>query len=43
VGASERNETKRRRWHRLVTRRARERFVFVDESGVNLTLARRYG
>lgn len=26
-----------------MTRRASERFVFVDESGVNLTLARRYG
>jgi transposase len=43
MGASERNETKRRRWHRLVTLRAIERFVFIDESGANLTLARRYG
>lgn len=43
MGASERNESKRRRWHQLVTERAAERFVFLDESGVNLTLARRYG
>ena len=43
MGASERNEVKRRRWHHIVTRFPANRFVFLDESGANLTLARRYG
>jgi transposase len=43
MGASERNEPKRRIWHHLVTLRSADRFVFLDESGANLTLARRYG
>lgn len=43
MGASERNEPKRRIWHRIVTHLAADRFVFLDECGVNLTLARRYG
>jgi transposase len=43
MGASERNETRRRIWHRVTTHLAAHRFVFLDESGANLTLARRYG
>jgi transposase len=43
MGASERDEGKRRRWHRLVRLRTIERLVFIDESGANLRLARRYG
>ena len=43
MGASERNEPKRRLWHRIVTHLPADRFVFIDESGANLTLARRYG
>lgn len=43
MGASERNEPTRRIWHRIVTHLPADRFVFVDESGTNLTLARRYG
>jgi transposase len=43
MGASERNAVKRRIWHRIVTHLAADRLVFVDESGANLTLARRYG
>lgn len=43
MGASERNESKRRLWHRIVTHLPADRFVFLDESGANLTLARRYG
>jgi transposase len=43
MGASERNEPKRRIWHRIVTHLPADRFVFLDESGANLTLARRYG
>lgn len=43
MGASERNEPKRRIWHRIVTLLPADRFVFLDESGANLTLARRYG
>ena len=43
MGASERNDAKRRIWHHLVTLRPADRFVFLDESGANLTLARRYG
>lgn len=43
MGASERNEPKRRIWHQIATRLPADRFVFLDESGANLTLARRYG
>ena len=43
MGASERNETKRRIWHRIVSNLDPRRLVFVDESGANITLARRYG
>lgn len=43
MGASERNAGRRRIWHHLVTSRSADRFVFLDESGANLTLARRYG
>lgn len=43
MGASERNERKRRIWHRVVSHLPADRFVFLDESGANLTLARRYG
>jgi len=43
MGASERNASKRRIWHRIVTHLPADRFVFLDESGANLTLARRYG
>lgn len=43
MGASERNEPKRRIWHRVVTHLSADRVVFGDESGANLTLARRYG
>ncbi|GAC1530030.1 MAG: hypothetical protein NVS2B16_37120 [Chloroflexota bacterium] len=43
MGATERNEPKRRLWHRIVTHLPADRFVFLDESGANLTLARRYG
>lgn len=43
MGASERSASKRRIWHRIVTHLAAERFIFLDESGTNLRLARRYG
>jgi transposase len=43
MGASERNEDRRRIWHRIVTKFDAGRLVFVDESGANITLARRYG
>lgn len=43
MGAAERNETKRRIWHRIVRSIDPHRLVFVDESGANITLARRYG
>lgn len=43
MGASERDDAKRRIWHHLVTLRAIERFVFLDESGANLRLHRPYG
>lgn len=43
MGASERDASKRRIWHRIVTHLPAKRFVFLDESGANLTLARRYG
>jgi transposase len=43
MGASERNEDRRRAWHRIVTNLDPTRLVFIDESGANITLARRYG
>jgi transposase len=43
MGARERNEDRRRIWHRLVRHLDARRLVFVDESGANITLARRYG
>ena len=43
LGASERNEAKRVMWHRIVRNIAAGRLRFVDESGANITLARRYG
>jgi transposase len=43
MGASERNEPTRRIWHRIVTHLPADRFVFLDESGAHLTLARRSG
>jgi transposase len=43
MGARERNERRRRIWHRIVSHLDARRLVFVDESGANITLARRYG
>lgn len=43
VGAAERDVVRRARWHRLAQRVDASRFVFVDESGANITLAPRYG
>ena len=43
VGAAERDEVRRTRWHRLARKVDAARFVFVDESGANITLAPRYG
>jgi transposase len=43
MGASERNEQRRRIWHRIVRHLDARRLVFVDESGATITLARRYG
>lgn len=43
MGASERNENRRRIWHRIVTNLDARRLIFLDESGANITLARRYG
>lgn len=43
VGAAERDEVKRTRWHRLARQVDATRCVFVDESGANITLAPRYG
>ncbi len=43
MGATERNDTKRRMWYRIVRNIDIHRLVFVDESGANITLARRYG
>jgi transposase len=43
MGASERNESRRRIWHRIVHNLDARRLVFIDESGANITLARRYG
>ena len=43
VGAAERDEVRRTRWHRLARKVDAARVVFVDESGANITLAPRYG
>jgi transposase len=43
LGAAERNEAKRRIWHRIVRHIDARRLVFVDESGANITLVPRYG
>jgi hypothetical protein len=43
MGASERNEDRRRIWHRIVKNLDARRLVFLDESGATITLARRYG
>jgi len=43
MGASERNVDRRRIWHRIVMNLDARRLVFLDESGANITLARRYG
>jgi transposase len=43
VGAAERDEVTRTRWHRLARKADAARFVFVDESGATITLAPRYG
>jgi transposase len=43
LGATERNHAKRQIWHRIVRNLAARRLRFVDESGANVTLARRYG
>jgi transposase len=43
MGASERDEDDRRVWHQQVTTLDPQRLVFLDESGANVTLARRYG
>jgi transposase len=43
MGASERNESKRRIWYRIVSNFDARRLVFIDESGANIMLARRYG
>jgi transposase len=43
MGASERVTDRRRVWHRIITQLDARRLVFVDESGANVTLARRYG
>jgi transposase len=43
MGASERNEDRRRIWHRIVHNLDARRLVFLDESGATITLARRSG
>jgi transposase len=43
MGATERDEAKRRTWIRLIRNVDARRLVFIDESGANITLARRYG
>jgi transposase len=43
VGARERDEAHRRVWHRIVRNIDPRRLRFVDESGANVTLTRRYG
>jgi transposase len=43
LGAAERNEERRAIWHRIVTKFDARHYVFIDESGANITLAPRYG
>jgi transposase len=43
LGATERNEARRAIWFRIARNIAARRLRFVDESGANVTLARRYG
>jgi transposase len=43
LGAAERNEERRAIWHRIVTKFDARHYVFLDESGANITLAPRYG
>src|SRR5450759_1518368 len=43
MGATERDEARRRTWIRLIRNIDARRLVFIDESGANITLARRYG
>src|ERR1700719_3514660 len=43
LGAAERNEERRAIWHRVVTKLDARRYVFIDESGANITLVPRYG
>jgi transposase len=43
VGAAERDQKHRAIWHRIVTKLDARRYVFIDESGANITLVPRYG
>jgi transposase len=43
LGAAERNQEHRAIWHRIVTKLDARRYVFIDESGANITLHPRYG
>ncbi len=43
MGATERDEARRRTWIRLIRHIDARRLVFIDESGATITLARRYG
>jgi transposase len=43
MGATERDETRRAIWQRIVTKFDASRMVYVDESGATIALARRYG
>jgi transposase len=43
LGAAERNEEHRGIWHRIVRKLDARRYVFIDESGANITLVPRYG
>jgi transposase len=43
MGASERDPDERASWHQDVTTIDPHRLVFLDESGANIALARRYG
>lgn len=43
MGAAERNEQYRAIWYRIVTKFDAHHYVFIDESGANITLVPRYG
>lgn len=43
LGAAERNERRRQMWLRIIRHIDARRLVFVDEFGVNITLARLFG